>query len=148
MRMTTIAATTLLACSVANARTLGDGDDEILSYFEPETYFECAITSQKPEPKKDLNPVDKIGLTLLLDAKDKSFKGLVVTHHTKGGEVYDRGDQYSDARKRQVEHKAKFFWSGSRLKEPSTLMVGYLAMIGSTARQCSGSRMRSSPSMR
>jgi hypothetical protein len=75
----------------------------------------------------DRDPVYKIAVSLSLD-DHSSPTNLTVVHHTISGAMYNRADQYTRSDLRQVPQTTVYYWTGARIRDPSLMMKGVLAL--------------------
>jgi hypothetical protein len=76
------------------------------------TDLEC-VPIWASERERD-DPVYKITVSITLDETDHHLKELYVAHHTVGGAVYVRSDQYDNAHIWQTPNKHEWYWNGRR----------------------------------
>jgi len=93
--------------------------------LEKYTSLECAVVKEKPPSRHDRDPVYKIVVSLTLDDSG-NVENLVVVHHTRSGETYNRDDQYVNSNLRQTPGKTDYYWTGTRAEHRSLTMRGNL----------------------
>ena len=73
--------------------------------------YECAIVSQKPQPKRDDDPIYKINA--IVGFQYSKFNSMSVVHTARSGRTYDRSTQYTiNPVIWQTPDKTAWNWSG------------------------------------
>jgi hypothetical protein len=94
-----------------------------VSNERPEGVVECRDHVSTPPERDDPDPVIKTLLTFA--------DGFVVTHITRSGKIYTRGDQYRDVR---IWTDEGTHWPGIWKRNPNKRMTGSLSYEGNAAR--------------